>query len=108
MNQMLFPEITMSPRDYHVITSQTILLMHCPRILSGTNWFIVCRDQVNMICAPLFFLFILSLTMDFFQILFIFWLLWVFIALCSLSLDVVSEGYSLVVVSGLLLLQSLF
>ena len=46
----------MSPRDYHVITSQTILLMHCPRILSGTNWFIVCRDQVNMICAPLFFL----------------------------------------------------
>lgn len=37
MNQMLSPESTMSPRDRHVITSQTILLIHCPRILSGTN-----------------------------------------------------------------------
>ena len=31
-----------------------------------------------------------------------FWLLWVFVAVCRLSLVVVSKGYSLVVVRGLL------
>ena len=32
-----------------------------------------------------------------------FWLLWVFVAVCRLSLVVVSKGYSLVVVRGLLI-----
>ena len=46
-----------------------------------------------------------SLSQIFFLILILFWLLWVFIAVCGLSLVVVSRSYTLVAVHGLLLLQ---
>lgn len=59
MNQMLSPEITMSPRAHHIITSQIILLIYCPMILSGTNIHLIgliFRDQTNILCMyPLVF-----------------------------------------------------
>lgn len=64
MNQMLSLESTMSPRDCHVITSQTILFRHCPRILSGTNIGLaelqfsetkLCAWSHSMLCASFSF-----------------------------------------------------
>lgn len=54
MNQMLSPEITMSPRAHHIITPQIILLIYCPMILSGTNISLtglIFRDQINILCV---------------------------------------------------------
>lgn len=54
MNQMLSPEITMSPRAHHIVTPQIILLIYFPMILSGTNISLtglIFRDQINILCA---------------------------------------------------------